>query len=134
MYFTLYERDTVKIEFDENRKLLKLSWFDHAIDNIFMEVIKEMYRLTVDLGIELWLLDASHAFGVKTWDNNWKCEVVTSALANTKLRKIARVVSQDIAYEAKINAFSDACIFNVKKQFFTTEESACNWLLQENGA
>jgi hypothetical protein len=132
MQNTLYHHDSVKIKYDKDQSLLSLSWVDDAIDNVFMEVVQNMYKFTKELEIELWLIDASHAFGIKTWDNNWKCESVSFALEKTKLRKIARVVSHDIAYEAKINAFSGACKTDVKINFFSEEQAACNWLLKND--
>jgi hypothetical protein len=131
MLNTLYHHDTVKIQYDKDKSLLTLSWFDDAIDNVFMEVVRKMYELTLDLDIEMWLIDASHAFAVKTWDQTWKCEAINLALEPTHLRKIARIISHDIAYEAKINTFTQACSLKIKTKFFTDEEGAFNWLLKE---
>src|SRR5688572_1660287 len=132
MQNTLYHHDSVKIKYDKDKCLLSLSWIDDAIDNVFMEVVQKMYEFTQELEIELWLIDASHAFGIKTWDNSWKCDIVSLALDKTKLRKIARVVSHDIAYEAKINTFTGNCTMNVKTNFFSEEQAACNWLLKKD--
>jgi hypothetical protein len=58
-----------------------------------------------------------------------KIEAFLGILANTKVRKIARVLSKDIYVESKINTFLSQGNNEIIFRFFSSEIVALQWLL-----
>lgn len=136
----LFQYQSLIIKHDTEKKLLCLNWEDDVIDEVYAEVMKMLYQYTRELDVELWIIDASGAynfqslakFGIPLFlDTKLKPELLAKVLKRTKLKKIARVVSQDIAFEAKMNAFIMQKQLPVRCAFFATEASAVEWLYRE---
>lgn len=136
----LYQYQSLSIKHDTVNKLLCLNWEDDVTDEVYAEVLKKLYQFTRELEIELWIIDASGAYNFQAlatygfplfFAPKLNPDVLAKVLKRTKLKKIARVVSQDIAYEAKINAFILQRQLPVRCAFFATEASAVEWLYRE---
>ena|SRR6478735_8651173 len=136
----LYQYQSLSIKHDTAKKLLCLNWEDDVTDEDYAEVFKKLYQFTRELEIELWIIDASGAYNFQSlstygfplfFEPKLNPEVLAKVLKRTKLKKIARVVSQDIAYEAKINSFIMQRQLPVRCAFFATEASAVEWLYRE---
>ena len=136
----LYQYQSLCIKHDTEKKLLCLNWEDDVIDAVYSDVLKMLYQYTRELDVELWIIDASGAYNFQSlatygfplfFDPKLSPEVLAKVLKRTKLKKIARVISQDIAFEAKINAFILQRQLPVRCGFFATEASAVEWLYRE---
>ena len=140
MTMVLYQYQSLIIKHDIEKKLLCLNWEDDVIEEVYADVMKMLYQYTRELDVELWIIDASGAFNFQSLatyglplflDTKLKPELLAKVLKRTKLKKIARVVSQDIAFEAKINTFIMQRQLPVRCAFFATEASAVEWLYRE---
>lgn len=136
----LYQYQSLSIKHDTEKKLLCLNWEDDVTDEVYAEVLKKLYQFTRDLEIELWIIDASGAYNFQSlatygfplfFDQKVDPDMLAKVLSRTKLKKIARVISQDIAQEAKINTFIMQRQLPVRCAFFATEASAVEWLYRE---
>ena len=136
----LFQYQSLIIRHDTEKKLLCLHWEDDVIEEVYADVMKMLYQYTRELDVELWIIDASGAYNFQSlatygiplfFDTKLKPELLAKVLKRTKLKKIARVVSQDIAFEAKINAFIMQKQLPVRCAFFATEASAVEWLYRE---
>ncbi len=136
----LYQYQSFIIKHDTEKKLLCLHWEEDVVEEVYADVMKMLYQYTRELDVELWIIDASGAYNFQSLatygiplflDSKLTPDLLAKVLKKTKLKKIARVVSQDIAFEAKINTFIMQKQLPVRCAFFATEASAVEWLYRE---
>lgn len=85
-------------------------------------------RLTHELQAEAWLIDASDSEDIDLEVAELKLQEISEVLKNTRLRKVARVISPDLLFEAKLNAVCCQTYEGILYRFFTTEFDALLWL------
>jgi hypothetical protein len=128
--YTVYNSDSALIQLSEKHKLLCISWQAHLSPNRLWPFISTFMRLTKNLNIEKWLINASDSDRQDL--NQDKIEDLIHTLANTKVRKFARVVSKDIYVESKINTLIQQKHQNITFRFFSNEIEALDWLLEKD--
>lgn len=87
----VYQHDLVKICYKREEKLLQVSWKSYLTSEDFMLGLRALLRLTAELEIEKWLIDARYADELVLKNLCWSKEYIGAALAQCKLRKIARI-------------------------------------------
>lgn len=131
----VYEYELVTIRHCPEKRLLCLTWENYLTSEDYRHMMRALLHLTQTLEIENWLVDARHSDQVQRGDTSWNIDYVGKILAGTKLRKLARIQSPDETMEKEAVTIVEALInkmgLNLKTRFFSNEQEAKAWLLQE---
>ncbi|HSI91321.1 MAG TPA: hypothetical protein VK927_09410 [Adhaeribacter sp.] len=124
----LYNFEASVIKFDNYYKVLHLSWDDFPLAEAFDEVVRELIRLSQELKAEAWLIDASQSLNLDEEELAVKARHFEEILRQTPVRKIARVISSNIFYEARLNSLKQQSQTQIAFRFFNSEQAALAWL------
>jgi hypothetical protein len=132
----VFEFELIQIRYEPENKLLILSWENYLTSEDYIKLVRELLRLTDELKIEKWLIDARHADQVQRGNLDWNINFVGSSLAKTRLRKIARLKSDMIDFEKEakhlLNKINEVYGLGLEINFFREEDLALDWLLEKD--
>ena len=136
MYPVIFENAVVSIQHHPLHNLLLLRWPIHLTGDDYSFLLSKMIQLSAEHNIEGWFVDATDMEELDPADLQWTLEQMPKLLMSTNVTKIARLVSQSLMYEAKLNLlFSNAIAdqnLPIRVRFFTDEDDAMEWLISVN--
>lgn len=131
----VFEIKDTQIYFNPGCRTLHIKWHDHDRQDfqmIYLEILKALRRLTLELDVEGWLSDLSKCRAVETGEMQENLEHLVNALTESKLKRYARVTSKDSNYENdiqdKIDRFNATYKLGLAVGHFNTEPEALAWL------
>ena len=132
----VFEFELIQIRHEPENKLLVLSWENYLTSEDYMTLVRELLRLTEDLKIERWLIDARFADQVRRGNREWNIDFIGSKLTKTRLYLIARLESDNKAEEREsqilLNKINEVYGLGMEINFFTEESLAREWLLEKD--
>lgn len=128
----VYEMNNVHLYFHPKHKVLHLKWHREDCRGTYLEVLKALKRYTIELEAEGWLIDLSECKIVQSDIIKDNIEYVANALTESKLKRYARVSSQDPVYEVNIKErvaqINKTYNLGLTMGSFDTEAEALAWL------
>ncbi|MBK0402958.1 hypothetical protein I5M27_08160 [Adhaeribacter sp. BT258] len=131
----VYQHDLVMICYKREENLLQVSWRNYLTSEDFMRGFRALLKLTSELEIEKWLIDARHSEELVTKNMCWSREFIGSVLEKSNLKKIARIGAGNEVQEQDILNNVNFLIQNYQLpceiRFYKNPQKALDWLSEK---
>ena len=128
----VYEKFNALVYFHKKHKILHLKWISTNCREGYLEVIKALIKLTIELKVEGWLFDFRNCQLLPAEVVQENIKYIGNALSQSKLKKFARLVSKDLNYEMhareNIDQINKEFFLGVEVAYFTNELDALSWM------
>ncbi|MFC5270176.1 STAS/SEC14 domain-containing protein [Adhaeribacter terreus] len=131
----VYQHDLVMICYKREEKMLQVSWQSYLTTEDFVRGLRALLKLTAELDIEKWLVDARYSDELVIENMRWSKEYIGTALEQSRLKKVARISSGDEQHEQEIMKLVDYLFENYNVpceiRFYDSKQEALEWLLEK---
>ncbi|HSI91805.1 MAG TPA: hypothetical protein VK927_11860 [Adhaeribacter sp.] len=126
---TLYELPSARIKIDADLKILQLR-FRGVLDEVsYRDLMIRLIELIRENNIRGLLVDARDSVMKNAENLDLLLDNEKEGISKVPLKKVARLISDDIAFEARIQRlYGEGLLGNVKLKFFTEKNAALSWL------
>ena len=130
-----FQKHFLTIRHDEEQNILFAEWQGHVSSEEFREGMRKIMEVILDQHIPMWFSNSRNMNPLSLMDQRWTNQFFVSALVNSPLKKVARLLSDEIIHQLVINNMIEHAVetntLTVEINQFTDYESAMKWLLTD---
>ncbi len=126
----------LQISLLEDDELLQTQWLRKVNAEEYRAAVLKMRDIVLESHVKYWLIDSRKLNGVPYADQQWIKREIAPIVANSRLEKFARVLTEDvfnyIAFENLLQGITEDLKTRVEIGQFTSVEAARAWLLMDD--
>jgi hypothetical protein len=130
-----FEQPFLTIRHDEEQNILLTDWRGQVSSEQFRDGIRKIMDVIQQQNIRLWLSNSRNMNALSITDQRWTNEFFVEALVQSPLKKVARVISDEIMHQLVINNMiehaADNNLVTIEINQFADSEAAIKWLLTD---
>ncbi|PKV75096.1 STAS/SEC14 domain-containing protein [Pontibacter ramchanderi] len=126
----------LKLSYDRKRDLLSSQWLRVVNSKEYRQAILRICKQLQKSNASGWLIDISRMATLNMSDQHWTIEMLGHELPQTKLRKLALVLPDDLFLEVVVEKVSNSLLHMFRPDFqiahFSDPTAAQKWLISSN--